>query len=133
MSESVTYRVVKLPETLLTAVREKRDQSETTNASFLATAVENHLPRLIDELQRLGFGTHGGSLATARFPFSDEAAVLGQLKEGAELVGLPATRLLTLCLVAAVTPGEGRKRRRRRTSKSNRAAKANSKRPRRQR
>jgi len=133
MSDSVTYRVVKLPDSLLTAVREKRDHDETTNANFLATAVENHLPRLIEELQRLGFGAYAGDTKTARLPFSDDAAVLGQLKEGAELVGLPTTRLLELCLVAAVTPGEGRKRRRRRTPKSNKVAKANSKGPGRQR
>ena len=112
MSDSVTYRVVKLPDSLLTAVREKRDQSETTNASFLAAAVEEHLPRLIEELQRIGFGVYAGDARTARLPFSDEAAVLGQLKEGAELVGLPTTRLLELCLVAAVQPRKTRRRRR---------------------
>ena len=129
MPDSVIYRVVKLPETLLTAVREKRDQEETTNASFVAAAVEDHLPRLIEELQRIGFGVCAGDTKTARLPFSDDAAVLGQLKEAAEMVGLPTTRLLKLCLVTAVTPGEGWKRRRRRTPKSNKVAKANSKGP----
>ena len=104
MSDSVTYRVVKLPESLLTAVRKKRDQDETTNASFVAAAVEDHLPRLIEELQRIGFGVYAGDTRTARLPFSDDAAVLGQLKEGAETINLPATRLLELCLVAAVQP-----------------------------
>ena len=94
MSDSVTYRVVKLPESLLTGVRKKRDQDETANASFVA------------------------------------AAVLGQLKEGAETINLPATRLLELCLVAAVQPRETPKRRRRRRPKSDEAARPNSKRPR---
>lgn len=112
MSDSVTYRVMKLPETLLISVREKRDQDETTNASFVAAAVEEHLPRLIEELQRIGFGVYAGDTRTARLPFSDDAAVLGHLKEGTELVGLPATRLLELCLAAAVEPGKTRRRRR---------------------
>ena len=133
MSDSVTYRVVKLPESLLTAVRKKRDQDETTNASFVAAAVEDHLPRLIEELQRIGFGVYAGDTRTARLPYSDDAAVLGQLKEGAETINLPATRLLELCLVAAVQPRETPKRRRRRRSKSDGAARTDSKRPRRQR
>ena len=133
MSDSVTYRVVKLPESLLTAVRKKRDQDETTNASFVAAAVEDHLPRLIEELQRIGFGVYAGDTRTARLPFSDDAAVLGQLKEGVEIINLPATRLLELCLVAAVQPRETPKRRRRRRSKSDGAARTDSKRPRRQR
>jgi len=53
MSDSVTYRVMKLPESLLTAVREKPDQDETNNASFVAAAVEDHLPRLVE-----GTATH---------------------------------------------------------------------------
>lgn len=112
MSDSVTYRVVKLPEPLLTAVREKRDQDQTTNASFVAAAFEDHLPRLLEELQRIGFGIYAGDARTARLPFSDDAAVLGQLRDGTELVGLPATRLLELCLVAAVQPRKTRRRRR---------------------
>ena len=77
--------------------------------------VDYHLPGLVEELQRLGFGVHGGNQLTARLPLSDEFATLSLLREAAETVGLPAARLLEICLVAAVKPREGRKRRRRRS------------------
>ena len=133
MSDAVIYRVFKLPESLLTAMREKRDEVETTNVRFLADAVDSHLPRLIEELRRLGFGVHGGDQQMARLPLSDESATLSLLREAAETVGLPATKLVELCLVAAVQPRETPKRRRRRRPKSDEAARTNSKRPRRQR
>ena len=118
MSDAVTYRVFKLPESLLTAMREKRDEVETTNVRFLADAVDSHLPRLIEELRRLGFGVHGGDQQMARLPLSDESATLSLLREAAETVGLPATKLVELCLVAAVQPHSKPKRRRRRRPKS---------------
>ncbi len=133
MSDAVIYRVFKLPKSLLTAMREKRDEVETTNVRFLADAVDSHLPRLIEELRRLGFGVHGGDQQVARLPLSDESATLSLLREAAETVGLPATTLVELCLVAAVQPRETPKRRRRRRPKSDEAARTNSKRPRRQR
>ncbi len=133
MSDAVIYRVFKLPESLLTAMREKRDEVETTNVRFLSDAVDSHLPRLIEELRRLGFGVHGGDQQVARLPLSDESATLSLLREAAETVRLPATKLVELCLVAAVQPRETPKRRRRRRSKSDGAARTNSKRPRRQR
>jgi len=106
MSDAVIFRVFKLPESLLTAMREKRDEVETTNVCFLADAVDSHLPRLIEELRRLGFGVHGGDQQVARLPLSDESATLSLLREAAETVGLPATKLVELCLVAAVQPRE---------------------------
>lgn len=118
MSDAVIYRVFKLPESLLTAMREKRDEVETTNVRFLADAVDSHLPRLIEELRRLGFGVHGGDQQVARLPLSDESATLSLLREAAETVGLPATKLVELCLAAAVQPRETPKRRRRRRPKS---------------
>jgi hypothetical protein len=67
MSDSVIYRVLKLSESLLTALRGRRDQTET-NAHFLADAVDCHLPRLVEELQRLGFGSCRGGQRAARLP-----------------------------------------------------------------
>jgi hypothetical protein len=118
MSDPVIYRVFKLPASLLTAMREKRDQVETTNVRFLAEAVDSHLPNLVEELQRLGFGVHGGDQKVARLPFTDEAVTLGQLKEAAETVGLPVTRLLELCVVATLRPQEQPRRRRGRRPRS---------------
>ena len=117
MSDPVIYRVIKLPASLLTAMREKRDQVETTNVRFLAEAIDSHLPNLVKELQRLGFGLHGGDQQVARLPFSEESAILSLLRDAAETVGLPSTKLLELCLVAALHP-HARPKRRRRRSKS---------------
>lgn len=133
MSDAVIYRVFKLPASLLTSMREKRDQVETTNVRFLADAIDSHLPNLVKELQRLGFGLHGGDQQVTRLPFSDESATLSLLRDAAEVVGLPTTKLLELCLVAALHPHTRPKRRRRRRPKSDEAARTNSKRPRRQR
>ena len=115
MSDAVIYRVFKLPASLLTSMREKRDQVETTNVRFLADAIDSHLPNLVKELQRLGFGLHGGDQQVARLPFSDESATLSLLRDAAEMVGLPTTKLLELCLVAALHPHTRPKRRRRRS------------------
>ena len=115
MPDPVIYRVIKLPASLLTAMREKRDQVETTNVRFLAEAVDSHLPNLVKELQRLGFGLHGGAQQAARLPFSDESATLSLLRDAAEMVGLPSTKLLELCLVAALYPHTRPKRRRQRS------------------
>jgi hypothetical protein len=128
-----TYRVVKVPDSLLIAMRTARDQSKTTNAHFLADAVNVHLPGLVAELQRLGFGTRGESLRAARLPFSDECGTIGQLKDASENVGLPATKLLELCLTAAVRPPEEPKRRRGRKPKLAETAEKKSRRPQRQR
>jgi hypothetical protein len=125
MSNAVIYRVFKLPASLLTAMREKRDQVETTNARFLAEAIDSHLPNLVKELQRLGFGVHGGDQQVARLPFS-ESVTLSLLKDAAETVGLPSTKLLELCLVAAVQP-HSKQRQRRRRPKSEETADTTSK------
>ena len=61
MSDSTnTYRVLKIPDTILTAMRRARDQIKTTNVDFLATSVDNYLPGLVAELQRLAAKTEGG-------------------------------------------------------------------------
>jgi len=75
MSDAVIYRVFTLPESLLTAMRKKRDEVETTNVRFLADAVDRHLPNLAEELQRLGFGVHDGDHQMARLPLSDEDVI----------------------------------------------------------
>ena len=89
MSDAVTYRVFKLPESLLTAMREKRDEVETTNVRFLADAVDSHLPKLIEELRRLGFGVHGGDqrMAGYRFPTNQRrSACSGKRLKGSDYV-----------------------------------------------
>ena len=126
MSDASTYRVVNLPESLLVTMREARDHAETTNAQFLADAVDRHLPRLVHDLQRLGMGAYSGHLKPARLPFSDDDATLGRLREAADTVGLPVTKLLELCLVAAVRPPESPKPRRRRRTQAKETTKRKS-------
>jgi hypothetical protein len=134
MSDSTnTYRVLKIPDTILTAMRRARDQIKTTNVDFLATSVDNYLPGLVAELQRLGFTACDESARAARLPFSDEHATLGQLKEASEVVGLPVTKLLELCLIARLRCPQEPKRRRSRRSKSVKSARTQSRRPRRRR
>ena len=120
------YRVLKVPESLLTAMRKERDDAQTTNAQFLAGAVDDHLPRLVSDLQRLGFTGREETRRAARLPFSDDDATLGRLREASESVGLPTTKLLELCLVAAVRPPESPKPRRRRRTQSKETTKRKS-------
>ena len=116
MPDPVIYRVIKLPASLLAAMREKRIRSRRRRPLPRWT-VDIHLPNLVKELQRLGFGLHGGDQQVARLPFSEESAILSLLRDAAETVGLPSTKLLELCLVAALHP-HARPKRRRRRSKS---------------
>ena len=120
------HRVLKVPESLLAAMREQRDQTQTTNAQFLAAAVDEHLPRLVSDLQRLGFTGCEETRRAARLPFSDDEATLGRLREAADAVGLPVTKLLELCLVAAVRPAESPKPRRRRRAQTKETTKRKS-------
>ena len=127
MSDTGTvYRVLRVPKSLLAAMREQRDKTQTTNVQFLAAAVDDHLPRLVSDLQRLGFTSRGEARQAARLPFSDDDATLGRLREAADTVGLPTTKLLELCLVAAVRPPDSPKPRRRRRTRSKETTKRKS-------
>ena len=55
-STDAIYRVVRFSQPLLTAMRTARDAAQTTNARFIAAAVDDHLPGLLKELKRIGFG-----------------------------------------------------------------------------
>ena len=97
----VTYRVFRLPDALRTAIRAARDANKFTNAQFVGKAVEQQLPKLVANLQSLGFGHAGGQTRPMRLPFADDYGSLDLLREASETVGLPATQLLALCFVAA--------------------------------
>lgn len=115
MSDPVVYRVFKIPEPTVTAMRTERNKRKETNAVFVAAAVDSSLPNLVQELTRLGFVANEGEAVTTRLPFSDEAATLGLLREASEATGLPVSKLLNLCLAASVgTTGTKKRRRRRR-------------------
>lgn len=97
----VKYRVIRLPDTLRTAIRTTRDANKWKNAEFVGKAVEQQLPNLVANLQSLGFSGACGQTRPMRLPFADEYGSLDLLREASETVGLPATQLLALCFVAA--------------------------------
>jgi len=97
---NLTYRVIRLPDVLRTAIRATRDANKFTNAEFVGRAIEQELPKLIASLQSLGFAGPRGQTRPMRLPFPDDGS-LDLLREASETVGLPATQLLALCFVAA--------------------------------
>jgi|SRR6266852_4637332 len=109
---NTVYRVVRIPEWLRQAMRKARDAAEKTNEQFVVEAVESKLPRLLEQLRAIGFGTLGGKRRPARLPFSTEAGTLRTLRDASNKVGVPAIQLLVLCLAGAVAqPGQTRKKR----------------------
>lgn len=110
----LTYRVIKLPQQLRDAIRKQRDEKYITNEEFVASAVDEHLTALLDNLRQLGFSSHRGKMATARLPFSDKAKTLDKLRRASNEVSLPSVQLLSICLAAATAtpkPREPGKRR----------------------
>ncbi len=108
----VIHRVVPLPEPLREAMQQARDARGQTNAAFVAGAVADHLPRLIEGLQALGYGKLEGKRRPARLPFSKEAGTLQTLREASEQVQVPAIQLLLLCLAAATSEQPAKRKRR---------------------
>jgi hypothetical protein len=108
----LVYRVFALPDGLWDAVREARTRTGLTNRAFVAEAVATHVPTLVAELTRLGFGRTGGPSRPARLPFSPAAGTLDTLRRASSEVGVPASQLLVLCLAAASAAqpvGKGRR------------------------
>jgi hypothetical protein len=97
----VKFRVIRLPDPLRTAIRATRDANEWTNAEFVGRAVEQELPKLLENLLTLGFDRLGGQTRAMRLPFADEYGSLDLLREASQTVGLPAIQLLALCFLAA--------------------------------
>jgi hypothetical protein len=107
------HRVVPLPEPLRQAMQQARDARGQTNSAFVAGAVADHLPRLIEGLEALGYGKLGGKRRPARLPFSTEAGTLQSLREASDKVQVPAIQLLLLCLAAATADQPARPKRQR--------------------
>ena len=101
------FRVYYLDGPLSEAIKARRAALGQSVAQFLAESVTHELGPLVGALADLGLsGRHEGGVRPVRFPLS--APLLGQLREAGERVGLPAGRLLLLCLARAAA----RKRRR---------------------
>jgi hypothetical protein len=101
----VKFRVIRLPDSLRTAIRVARDANEWTNAEFVGRAVEQELPKLLESLRKLGFDRLGGQTRPMRLPFADDYGSLDLLREASQTVGLPAIQLLALCFLAATKDG----------------------------
>lgn len=95
------FRVVRLSEALREGLRRAREARDQTNAAFIAEAVAGQLPKVVAELQSLGFATTKGPRRPARLPFSTEAGTLKILRTASQETGIPAIQLLTACLLAA--------------------------------
>lgn len=98
---ATTFRVVRLPATVLEAMRRRRDSEGSTSLGFIAEAVSRYLPAVLERLQAMGMGAAKGSRQAARLPFSAPAGTLGALKSASRDTGLSGTQLLALCLTAA--------------------------------
>jgi hypothetical protein len=101
----VKFRVIRLPDSLRTAIRVARDANEWTNAEFVGRAVEQELPKLLESLRKLGFDRLGGQTRPMRLPFADDYGSLDLLREASQTVGLPAIQLMALCFLAATKDG----------------------------
>jgi hypothetical protein len=106
------HRVVPLPEPLREAMQKARDAKGETNAAFVAGAVADHLARLVEGLETLGYGRLRGKRRPARLPFSEEAGTLQALREASDKVQVPAIQLLLLCLAAATNDQPAKPKRR---------------------
>jgi len=113
------FRVVRLSEPLREDLRRAREAKDQTNAVYIAEAVADQLPKVVEALQSLGFATVKGPRRPARLPFSTEAGTLKTLRTASQETGLPAIQLLTACLLAA-TQRSPRKRGRPATGKGTR-------------
>jgi hypothetical protein len=111
-AKDIVYRVFPLSGDLREAVRAARDRSGVTNRSFVAGAVTEYLPGLVQQLADLGFGTEGGPPRPIRLPFSREAGTLDALRAASDQTSIPASQLLGLCLAAAARTPEPKKGRR---------------------
>ena len=115
----LTYRVVRLPAALRTAIRGKRDEKGVTNEEFVRESVEQHLPKLVSNLQEIGFGSARRNVGAIRLPFSDQAKTLDSLRRASNDIKIPTVLLLEICLqsaTAVMTPKRKVKQRRSRNT-----------------
>jgi hypothetical protein len=64
----MVHRVVRMPGPMQEAMPQARDAQGRTNAIFVARAVADHLPRLIEGSHSLGYGKLPGQRRSARLP-----------------------------------------------------------------
>jgi len=91
-----TPRTIKLPETLWQSVKTKAARYDTTVRQTVEEAVENEMHDVIVALQRLGVRGDRPHDKIVRVPLSKYA--LDRMHEGRRRTGLPAIKMLALCL-----------------------------------
>lgn len=101
----IPHRVYRLPESLREAIGQAREKRELTIRGFIAEAVLQELPDIVQQLSTLGIERHT-ELRPARWPI--DPATLKTLAYAAEQTGIDQSKLLLACLHVA----SGRKRRR---------------------
>ena len=101
------YRVWKLDVSLRNAISDKRTSRQQTVREFVADAVDQELPELLNKLNELGIINEPSGVAPVRLPMED--ATLAELRKVSQASGLGQSQLLTAGLRLAT----GRKRRRR--------------------
>jgi hypothetical protein len=94
----LTFRVVRLPRSLIKQMRKRRDEQQLTNEEFVSAAVRAHLPEILRSLRSLGFRKTRGPTGSARLPFSDSAKTLALLRKASNETKIPMSHLLRACL-----------------------------------
>ena len=90
------YRVYRLPPTLLSQVRAKREKHNVNTQSVITAAATESLPKIVATLKTMGLG-FDGKKQVARLPMTD--SLLGAFKVASKQTGIPASRLLQAALV----------------------------------
>ena len=98
-----TFRVVKLPASLVDSMRRQRDADGTTNLQFVGDSVAKNLPGIIEQLRSIGLCPQKGPKQAVRLPFSSQGGTLKALRDASNETGISAIQLLSLCLVAGTS------------------------------
>ncbi len=107
---SETFRVYRLPKSDRLAAARARTKQGVTQAAWLQAAVDDQLPIIRQELFAVLGETPKDARGPARLPMSDQS--LDALKVASKVTGIPASRLLELCLRrhASTSPSSASKR-----------------------
>jgi hypothetical protein len=100
----VSFRVLRLPESLREGIRRAKQSDAISNRQWLTNTIEAHLPNLVEELEQMEIHASSGPTRPVRFPFDN--AALAALRAASETTGLPAITLLRVCFARAIA-GQG--------------------------
>lgn len=98
-----TYRTLYLPKSLRQSVQAQRDARTQSNKEYTSQAVTKHLPKIQNQLIKLGFyNDDDAQKVMVRLPFDDHAGTLAHLQDASQTTGIPLKHLLRACLIQAV-------------------------------